>query len=159
MCDEGAKAIVEDVVANWEFDIISKYLSFKRLRDEHKTPITKDSLRYRDLVEYLKSITQPLLTYWTDFYSVVVSKDKNMNYTRNRLNVLVKYLLYTLGQLPKPCDRDCAGAEVMLSNHRLRNQRIDVVRAGNQWGKQKPLSDNCIDIAIDDEYNESNELI
>lgn len=157
--DEGARAIVADIVINLNCDIIAKYLSFKRLRDIHKVPLTEKSIRHDELVKYLEQyLKYPIFDHWAEFYTSLIDKDKNMCYYKNRLNVLLSYLLFTLGQLPKPCDLDCKKAEALIADYGKRNRRVDVVQINQQENKQKPIS-NTIDIEIDDCYNEYNNLI
>jgi hypothetical protein len=159
MSDEGARAIVEDIVINLNCDLLAKWLSFKRLRELHHTPLTEKSIIHDNLVkEFMRYLFLPVFDYWAEFYTILVDKDKNMCYYKNRLNVLLSYLLFTLGQLPKPSEEDCKRAEALIADYGKRNRRIDVVQINQQENKQKPLG-NTIDIAIDDCYNEYNNLI
>lgn len=159
MSDEGARAIVADIVVNLNCDIIAKWISFKRLREDHKVPLTEKSIRHDELVKCFETyLKYPIFNYWAEFYTTLIDKDKNMCYYKNRLNVLLCYLLYTLGQLSKPSDEDCLKAEALIADYSRRGRRVDVVRINQQENKQKPLG-NTIDIVIDDCYNEFNNLI
>lgn len=159
MGDEGARAIVEDIVINLNCDIIAKWLSFKRLRDIHNVSLTEKSIKHDELAKSLEQyLKYPIFEHWSDYYTALIDKDKNMCYYKNRLNVLLCYLLYTLGQLPKPSDEDCLKAEALIDDYGRRGRRVDVVRINQQENKQKPLG-NTIDIVIDDCYNEFNNLI
>ena len=159
MSEEGSRAIVEDIVINLNCDIIAKWLSFKRLRNSHNVPLTEKSILHDELVVTLMNyLKYPIFEHWADIYTVIIDKDKNMCYYKNRLNVLLSYLLFTLGQLPKPIEEDCVKAEALISDYGKRGRRVDVVRINQQANKQKPIGDT-IDMAIDDCYNEYNNLI
>ncbi len=159
MSDDGAKTIVADIVINLNYDIISKWLHFKKLREHHKVPLTEKSILHDRLVkEFEEYLQYPIFDYWAEFYTSLVDKDKNMCYYKNRLNVLLSYLLFTLGRLPKPSKEDCERAEALISSYGRRGRRVDVVKISQQDNKQKPLG-NTIDIAVDDCYYEDNNLI
>ena len=108
--DDGCVNLLKNLFENTGNEIVENYNLFVALRKRHETDITLPSLRYNNLVKYLKSWNKRIKNndiWFERFYLELVNQDYMIKNRHKALNVLINYLLWTLGALKKPSNRNC----------------------------------------------------
>lgn len=142
---DGCQKIVEDIIENWEYEVLTKWNSFKRSRAKEGRRLDQDCCQRRTLIKYLKNILEtPVFDFWADFYYTLSDKGQKIGFYRSRLMALVRFLLYVVGESPKPDEKSCNEAESVVgeSTYGFHHHRTLVV---SNKGRQPQTPTSSID--------------